>query len=1590
MKDSSPSVGTLLLMNHSQNVPAPLQKRFMDLYRQGDHQQARQEAESLAQRYPQDAFSWKALGNSQLQTGDAAGALSSLEQARTLTPADPLVLTALAKAYFKQGQKERAFDLQTRSLEIDGDSAQAHFNMANMCYEIGAYPRAEKHLAQAEKAGHPEAEVLAMRSILFSLHFEFQKGLEALERLHTLKPEDPSVLNTLGNYHKDMTDFAAAERYYAQALRLSPQYYTAYSNGLLNDHYNPTASAEGILAKSKAWKDHFTPPRLLSHDAKDRTADRPLKVGLLSSNLRVHPVGWMVSSALENLASDIELYAYTDNDAHDPIAEKIKRRCHWVPSYHLSHQQLADRIVADDIDILIDLAGHGAQSRLPVVDMKPAPIIIKWVGMQISSMGMAAFDYFLSDPYETPPGVDHLYTEKLIRLPNDYICYTPPAYTPAITSLPAISNGYVTFGCFNNPAKVNDVMLAEWAKLMHQVPGSRLFLKGGQYTSPDVCQRILSTLEHHGIESERVLLEGPSDHETLLKSYNRVDIALDTWPYSGGLTTCEALLMGVPVVTHAGPTFAGRHSATHLSNTGMPELVTDSWEAFRERVVELASDLPSLAVIRAALRTYLEHSPICDAPKFGRHLRKALRAVWQRYCESAEPAALTFDGHGRAYFEDRDEPVEVPRPPILETDDGFGWPLEEPLIAIDNGGQLLNDENVEKLLRDERLELIVFDPSADAAHHPMSRAERVHYYAGHGLGTGSPATLFTPSPNAPSPLPREQRQGQVATEPSAFDTLALDSIEGLPALDWLVLDDTSDAADILSHGSRSLAAALLIQVKITFQPTHERQPDLGEIQRWAKEHGFRLYHLHDQQHRSALPMDEIHADVAASELWSAQALLLPDQTRMASLSDSQRIKLAFLLHVIYGFKDASGSLLHHLDAALARRYLDRFLSSESDALQAESHATQGEPTPRQTIDMAPDDVQRRPLEHLRSALGHRKLCLIDTGNQANHGIIKRGMHGMFRTLQGAGCPVEWVNADNIGPKTILNLATSADHVLLGGNRYFDFSLNISGYGSSNVFHSYGHPIIGAVNDHPYADFMLDRMRHASPSGLFVARASLSSELAFVRPDISFIFSPTTESSPEAWEGGDRPHRERDIDILVPMNLSYAPRADVLYNDLLDKATDYGDDYVKLVNEVLEQFTDFSRPLLSVFRDAYQRIFGYEWQVYYPWSEEDERLLGLLSLIDDVSRGRARLKAIEVLAQMPSSANIVVLAPEVARQVLGRFVGIDAIRHWQFIGEKTFDELQALYTQARYVLNVSPTYHDWLHERIRHAAISGCAILSNLTQRADQFFNQGQDILFFERTSQGAIYSKDPRHSESLGFAARDKVMTQLPSEKETFANAIDAYADYLERFDSQLTGTGGLENRQQALKLPDAPFMSGAEKALFRDALRSAHSYFEFGSGGSTVWAIENGLVVEGVESDGKWIDALKAKLGEKCRLTYIDIGPTGAWGFPTSNAAIENYGNYSRHILNFAATFDLTLIDGRFRVACVVATVIHIMNTADDISKPRIFIHDFWNRPHYHIVLDYLQPLRRVDTAGLFSVRPGLAIEELEKRLAEYLNDPR
>jgi predicted O-linked N-acetylglucosamine transferase (SPINDLY family) len=241
-------------------------------------------------------------------------------------------------------------------------------------------------------------------------------------------------------------------------------------------------------------------------------------------------------------------------------------------------------------------------------------------------------DWFITDRWETPDGFEALYTERLLRLPDGYVCYSPPAYAPDVGPLPALTNDVVTFGCFNNLAKVTPRVIQTWSAILRRVPHSRLVLKTHPFGDAATADRIRDAFAAHGISSAQLDLRGASAHRAFLAEYGQIDIVLDPFPYSGGLTTCEALWMGVPTVTLPGDFFASRHSASHLSNVGLADWVTGSVDEYVEMAVARASDLPALADLRTGLRERARRSPLCDAPRFGRNLGSALRLAWRVWC----------------------------------------------------------------------------------------------------------------------------------------------------------------------------------------------------------------------------------------------------------------------------------------------------------------------------------------------------------------------------------------------------------------------------------------------------------------------------------------------------------------------------------------------------------------------------------------------------------------------------------------------------------------------------------------------------------------------------------------------------------------------------------------------------------------------------------------------------------------------------------------------------------------------------------------------------------------------------------------------
>jgi predicted O-linked N-acetylglucosamine transferase (SPINDLY family) len=366
----------------------------------------------------------------------------------------------------------------------------------------------------------------------------------------------------------------------------------------------------------------------------DADADRPLVVGLLSGSFQIHPVGWLTVAGIENLdRGQFRVICLAESTAQDPIARRFRIACtEWVEVDCMTDAVLLEAARARDIDILIDLGGYGHGSRMPACANRLAPVQIKWVGSQSHSSGLAEMDWFLTDRWETPGGFEPFYSEKLLRLPDGYVCYSPPPNAPDVVALPALANGFVTFGCFNNLAKITPRVIETWAAILHRVPTARLVLKTHQFSDLPTADRLLAAFAAFGTASDRIELRGSSGHRAFMAQYGHIDIVLDPFPYSGGLTTCEALWMGVPTITIPGEIFASRHSASHLSNAGLADWVTGSVEEYIEMAVARASELTALARLRAGLREQVRLSPLCDAPRFGRNLGIALRHTWQMWC----------------------------------------------------------------------------------------------------------------------------------------------------------------------------------------------------------------------------------------------------------------------------------------------------------------------------------------------------------------------------------------------------------------------------------------------------------------------------------------------------------------------------------------------------------------------------------------------------------------------------------------------------------------------------------------------------------------------------------------------------------------------------------------------------------------------------------------------------------------------------------------------------------------------------------------------------------------------------------------------
>ena len=531
------------------------------------------------------------------RAGRGVEALCALEAAAALAPDDALLAATRADALLRAGQHDAAVPALCRAASLDPDNVVLRNNYAASLTRVHRYAEARRELESLLRAHGEQADILCNLVAAEVCLGEQALGVAHARRATELAPASNLAWRTLANalsYAEDTTG--------AAMLAASRRAGEAASRGRL-----PTFRA-----------------------ARAADPERRLRVGLLSATLRTHPVGWLTLAGLENLdPAAFELVALAQPDSGDPMQRRFRAAC---AEWHVIGADPAAQARALDLDIALDLGGYGDLGLLPHFAERLAPVQVKWVGMQNHSTGLAEMDWFVTDRWETPPGLAGDYAERLLVMPDGYACYTPPPHAPDVAKLPALLRGCVTFGCFNNYAKVTPRMVAAWCDILRAVPDARLVLKTHQFNDAGTAAAAAARFAARGIAPGRLELRGASPHRALLEQYGDIDIVLDPHPYSGGLTTCEALWMGVPVLTMPGTTFASRHSASHLCNVGLDDWVAADWDAYRAQAISRAADLPALAAARESLRARMKASPLCDGPRFGRNLGAALRGAWRDWC----------------------------------------------------------------------------------------------------------------------------------------------------------------------------------------------------------------------------------------------------------------------------------------------------------------------------------------------------------------------------------------------------------------------------------------------------------------------------------------------------------------------------------------------------------------------------------------------------------------------------------------------------------------------------------------------------------------------------------------------------------------------------------------------------------------------------------------------------------------------------------------------------------------------------------------------------------------------------------------------
>lgn len=558
-------------------------------------------------------------------------AVVSYKRSFAIDPNLAAIMNSVGLDYLNKGMLTDALTCFQDLVTIKPDHVEANLNLGIVYHEQGRLDEAIAAYRQALAIDPDHLGALNNLGTVFYDQGKFDEAIACYRKALTRNPDSVEPHMNIGNALRNKCRFKEAIAAYENALSLNPDYFEAFSNLLFTSQYLYSASNKKFFTRSVEFGRRFeaAATRKQRQPCNIAMEGRRIRIGLVSGDLKTHPVGFFLESALRHLDKEsISLVAYANQFLFDELSERIKPFfSDWIWVRGMSDAELASRIRADGIDILIDLSGHTAGNRLQTFALKPAPVQVTWIGYA-NTTGLTFIDYILADPVTVPVEEERFYTEKVWRLPETYLCYTPPDVDLEVNALPALEKGDVTFGCFNNPVKLNQAVIECWAKILQIVPESRLFSKYKSFAQQSVRDEFTSRFESLGINPARLLFEGQSPRADYLASYRQIDFALDPFPFPGANTTCEAAWMGVPTLTlRMARGIAGHNGELIMKSVGLADWVAQSIDEYVEKAQTFARDAATLADIRSGLRQRLLGSPLCDGDRFARHLENAFNGM---------------------------------------------------------------------------------------------------------------------------------------------------------------------------------------------------------------------------------------------------------------------------------------------------------------------------------------------------------------------------------------------------------------------------------------------------------------------------------------------------------------------------------------------------------------------------------------------------------------------------------------------------------------------------------------------------------------------------------------------------------------------------------------------------------------------------------------------------------------------------------------------------------------------------------------------------------------------------------------------------